>query len=237
MANRCMPPCSYARLGRDGEDLFKYGPIVVTKGNSTKCVAMSMAYADALEAYIESLAMTPLLDERGAMDMTEIIAHSQHTGEAVGAVAPAMDIWKELYAGTRQVVADIAVRPVSSDYGPPPVVHYDGFCVVKENHVESLRGGAPGIVVYFVFRKEPPGSRSIVTLIGIKAGYRQACTFDPSQTGPFFTDAALATFLEWQRQTIQKCGDEIFSTTGPTEEEMETAFYREKHAALRQAGA
>lgn len=250
-ANRCMSPCSYTRLGKEGREVFRHGPVVVTKGDSVMAVAMSVRDAAALEAYIEATALSPLLDERRAMESCQIIAHSEHTGESVGSIAMAIQDWNRLYAGTRQGVANQAVRPTKGYFGateylspdheesfqrlgtslaPSDVLHYDGIYVVRQSHVQSLRADDMVIVVYFVFRKESAGSNFAATLLGIKAGYRQYGTFDPSKTGPFFTDEALTTFFEWQKQTSEKSGDKFHSGIGPTKSEMESDFYRQHNA-------
>lgn len=206
VGTRCMPPRSYTRLGKDGNSIFEHGPIVVHRGDSLKCVAMSMTYAKGLEAYIESQALTPLIAERGSLDPVRVIGRSSHTDKPVGAVAPAGVEWNALYCGSRTwtCVVDIATRPIGSEHGPQAVLHHGQFCFVKEVHVASLAADAEAIAVYFLFRKEPSGSETGTTLIGILAGQRQAGEFDPYATGPFFTTTALQKFYGWQRQSIER---------------------------------
>lgn len=223
-AGRCRPSYSFTRFSKDGTTLLNRGPIDIAKGNDLRYVAMSEGYATSLEHYIESLAIEPLIKDRGFMADMEVIGSSAHTGVQVWAVEPALAEWNALHVNSRATAVDYASREIDSRSGPSPVLHYPGYAFIKETHVNSLSGGM-AIIVYYVFRKE----LGRTTLIGVRAGMRAERVFDPCTTGPFFTEEALNTLFDWHRETINEHGHEITVSTLPTAEEMQTEYFKERY--------
>ena len=233
LAGHCMPSYSFTKLGRDGNVIFNHGPVTVAKGDGLDCVVISADYARALEQYIVSLALAPLIRERGLRPIAGVIGSSRHTGESVTAVDLAVEEWARLDSGWRDIHLDVAVHRVGEEYyGPTAVLHFPGYA-----YVQTTIGGecneSMALTVYFVFRKH-----SIeITLIGICAGHRKGGRFDPSSTGPFVSAEALADLFNRERTLSEQDGVKLSCSTAPTEEDCQTNFYKAKEAERKTAMA
>ena len=224
-SGRCMPSYSYTRLGKEGHAIFSHGPTRVFKGSDFSCIVMSEDYVSELARYVESLALAPLIAERGHLGSIQTIGASSHTSVSIGAVEPALAEWDALHVNSKVMVADHAARAIGSPYGPEPVFHHPGFGLIKETYVDSLSMGM-AITVYFLFRESPLGAKVGATLIGIRAGLRPSGVFDAKTTGPFFTEDALNTLFSWERETKRRYGQEVTVGTCPTDEEMQSEYFK-----------
>lgn len=196
----CLPSFSYSRFGREGHDLLSEGPVVMRKSTEFRCVAMSEEYSNYLARYIESLALAPMIEERGHLEARHVLGASTYAGISIEAIEPVIDEWREFFVKSDGSVSNEIVVEFGMESGPEPVLNYPGFGYVKSTYINSLSPPMKVITVYFLFRQAIVGSTVRQTLIGILACMRPDGVFDARCTGRFFTPDALNTLRMWRRK-------------------------------------
>lgn len=209
-----MPSYSFKQLREGDDELFHKGPVSVSRGETMNFVAMSEGYSQALAAYIESLALEPLIQSRGALPGVRSIGPAGSTAVHAWAVDEVLDAWDAHHPNTQIPVLNAAAAGIGTAVGLKPISNRPGYGYVRVDY-RKMRAGAAGAVVttYYVLRVEPSGNS---VLIGIQAGLRQGGFFDPGTTGAFFSSDALATLLEWESDKIARYGRGITVQEGET---------------------
>ncbi len=199
-----MPSYSFKQLREGDEGMFDKGPVSINRGDALSFIAMSDAYGLALANYIESLAIEPLIHERGDLPAARLLNPGEDESSYVKGVEMVLTDWDVHHPNTRTPVLTAAVGKIGSTTGLRPVINRPRYGYARVDY-RKLRGGNGSTVIstYYVFRKDD--NRETV-LIGILAGKRKGGVFDPMSTGAFFTPDALSTMLEWERGKTTRYG-------------------------------
>ncbi|CAB3754436.1 hypothetical protein [Paraburkholderia humisilvae] len=202
-----MPSYSFKQLREGDGEMFLKGPVSVSRGDTLTFVAMSEGYSQALAAYIESLALEPLIQSRGQLPGAGSIGPVGNEAVSVAAVGLVLDAWESHHPNTQIPVLNAVAAGIGPAIGLKPILNHSGYAYVRVDY-RKLRAGAGGVVVttYYVFRMEPSGE---AVLIGIQAGLRQGGLFNPEATGSFFSGDALAILLEWEADKIARYGRNV----------------------------